>query len=40
MSTEHSQAAARQFFIEQDQRKGLPAPDIVAVGRMTPTAGN
>jgi steroid delta-isomerase-like uncharacterized protein len=30
VSTEHNKATARQFFMEQDQRKGPLAPEIVA----------
>jgi steroid delta-isomerase-like uncharacterized protein len=30
MSIEHNKAIARQFFMEQDQRKGPLAPEIVA----------
>lgn len=30
MSTEHNKQTARQFFLEQDRRKGPLAPEIVA----------
>ena len=30
MSTEHNKTTARQFFMEQDRRKGPLAPEIVA----------
>ncbi len=40
MSTEHNKAAARQFFLEQDRRKGPLAPELVAADYIAQIGSN
>lgn len=40
MSTQHNKEVARQFFMEQDRRKGPLAPEIVAADYVARIASN
>ncbi|MBX2998899.1 MAG: ester cyclase [Caldilineaceae bacterium] len=40
MSTEQNKTIARQFFMEQDKRKGPLSPDIVAAGYVARIGSN